>query len=625
MAEPNGEGPTPGPRSQGRWSFVWWLVAAVLGIAYVQYVAQDRATPGISYTAFKRDVAQNRVASIILTGHRVDGVFRAAAGKKTARFSTVIPVIQDVQLLALLEQHRVVISAQSPRRVGVAELLLGLLPWVALALLFYWGLRRLRDGMLGAGGGLFNFGKSRAKRFEKGTTSVTFSDVAGLDEAKQDLREVIGYLKEPERYQALGAKIPRGILLMGPPGTGKTLLAKAVAGEAEGPFFSISASEFIEMFVGVGAARVRDMFESAKREAPAVLFVDEVDSVGRTRGAGLGGGHDEREQTLNQILSEMDGFAPHEAVVVLAATNRPDVLDAALLRPGRFDRKITLDLPEKAARAKILAVHTRHVPLATDVDLAAMAARTVGFSGAELENLVNEAALLAARDRRSAVDGSAFAEARDKILLGAPRESIRNEEEKRIVAYHEAGHALLASLLPETDPLEKVTIIPRGRALGATEQTPEEERHNLRRGYLLSRLGVMLGGRIAERLVFGEVSSGAEDDLVQATRLAQRMVARWGMSERLGPAAFRHAEEHVFLGRDVAQPRDFSEHTARLIDDEVRSLLAGVEDRAARLLGAHRGALDAVAGGLLERETLTAEAVRRTLSADPANTLEALR
>ncbi|MDA8093901.1 MAG: ATP-dependent zinc metalloprotease FtsH [Betaproteobacteria bacterium] len=625
MAEPSTEGPRAGPGSPGKWSFVWWLVAAVLAMAYVQYLAQEGAAPDISYTAFKQDVAQDQVASIVLTGHRVDGVFRAPAGKKPTRFATVIPAIPDAGLMGLLEQHHVAISAQPPRHWGLGELLLGLLPWMALGLLFYWGMRRLRDGMPGAGGGLFSFGKSRAKRFEKGTTSVTFADVAGLDEAKQDLREVIGYLKEPERYQALGAKIPRGLLLMGPPGTGKTLLAKAVAGEAEVPFFSISGSEFIEMFVGVGAARVRDMFESAKREAPAVIFIDEIDSVGRARGTGLGGGHDEREQTLNQILSEMDGFAPHEAVVVLAATNRPDVLDSALLRPGRFDRKLTLDLPEKAARQKILAVHTRHVPLAPDVDLAAMAARTVGFSGAELENLVNEGALLAARDRRSTVDGASFEKARDKILLGAPRESIRNEEEKRIVAYHEAGHALLASLLPGTDPLEKVTIIPRGRSLGATEQTPEEERHNLRRSYLLSRLGVMLGGRIAERLVFGEVSSGAEEDLVQATQLAQRMVARWGMSERLGAAAFRHAEAHVFLGRDVAQPRDFSEHTARLIDDEVRSLLAGVEDHAVRLLGAHRGALDAVAGGLLERETLSAEEVRRTLSAEPANTLEAAR
>jgi cell division protease FtsH len=405
---------------------------------------------------------------------------------------------------------------------------------------------------------------------------------------------------------------------MGPPGTGKTLLAKALAGEAGVSFYSISGSEFIEMFVGVGAARVRDMFESARKNAPAVIFIDEIDSVGRARGTGLGGGHDEREQTLNQILGEMDGFEPHEAVVVMAATNRPDVLDPALLRPGRFDRKVVLDLPGKDARRKILRIHCRHVPLADDVDFELLAARTVGFSGAELENMVNEAALLAARESKERVGMTDFSRARDKVVLGAEREALSSEEEKKLVAYHESGHALAASLLPHADPLDKVTIIPHGLALGATEQLPEEELHNLRYSYLLDRIGVMLAGRVAEQVVFGEVSSGAENDLKQATRLARLMVSQWGMSEKLGPAAFPRGEEHPFLGREMAQPRDFSEQTARLIDEEVRALIRDCEQRVHALLEQHRMHLDALAAALLERESLSADEVAALLGVDTA-------
>ena len=380
------------------------------------------------------------------------------------------------------------------------------------------------------------------------------------------------------------------------------------------PFFSISGSEFIEMFVGVGASRVRDMFESAKQEAPAIIFIDEIDSVGRARGTGLGGGHDEREQTLNQILGEMDGFDPHEAVVVLAATNRPDVLDPALQRPGRFDRKITLDLPERRARRAILKIHSREVPLADDVDLERLAALTVSFAGADLENLINEAALLAGRDNKTQVDMASLLGARDKVVLGSMRELVIGEEERELVAFHEAGHAVAASLLAHADPLDKVTIIPRGHALGATEQIPQEERHNLRESYLRDRIGVMLGGRVSEQLIFGEISSGAEEDLKQATALARHMVTHWGMSGKLGPVAFRRGEEHIFLGREMARQRDFSEHTAELIDDEIVSLVGGIEENVSSLLSSHRACLEALAGALLENETLEKAEIQQIIA-----------
>jgi len=486
-----------------------------------------------------------------------------------------------------------------------------------LGLLWYAGRRmQERAGGFGGAGGAFGFGKSTAKRFRRGETHVTFDDVAGLANAKRDLQEIAGYLKNPDHYRKLGAKIPKGILLMGPPGTGKTLLAKALAGESDVPFFSISGSEFIEMFVGVGASRVRDMFASAKKEAPAIIFIDEIDSVGRARGTGLGGGHDEREQTLNQILGEMDGFDPHEAVVVVAATNRPDVLDAALMRPGRFDRKIALDLPDKNARLAILNIHSREVPLAADVDLQRLAALTVGFAGADLENLINEAALLAGREDKSEVDMVCMMQARDKVVLGSEREMVIGDEEKKIVAFHESGHALAASLLPNADPLDKATIIPRGRSLGSTEQIPEEEHHNLRPSYLRDRIGVMLGGRAAEKVVFNEVSSGAEEDLKQVTRLARHMVTHWGMSEKIGPVAFRRGEEHIFLGREMAQQRDFSEHTAQTIDEEITSLVTGIEQEIVALLEKHRAQLDALAAALLEKETLEAAEIRAIIKSD---------
>jgi cell division protease FtsH len=499
-----------------------------------------------------------------------------------------------------------------------SQALIAFLPWILLIGFFVWANRRVQEQMGGGGpGGLFQFGKSKAKRYHKGASDVTFEDVAGLENAKRDLREIIDYLKAPQRFRTLGANLPRGVLLMGPPGTGKTLLAKAVAGEADAPFFSISGSEFVEMLVGVGASRVRDMFESAKKEAPAVIFIDEIDSVGRSRGTGLGGGHDEREQTLNQILSEMDGFAAEHTVIVIAATNRPDVLDPALLRPGRFDRKITMELPRKEARRKILEVHTRKTRLADNVDLEAVAKRTVGFSGADLENLVNEAALLAARENKDRITLDIIERARDKIVFGAERETMLDEEEKRRVAFHESGHTLLASVLPHTDPLDKVTIIPRGRALGATEQLPEEERFTLSESYLKERIIVMLGGRASEKLIYGETSSGAENDLEQATKLARRMISRWGMNEKIGPVAFGREPEHPFLGREMALPREFSEHTAQLIDDEVRALIAGLEEKAKELLDEHRPQLNALADALLEKEVLEASEIREIVNRKP--------
>ena len=635
----------PQPPTDGRglspfgWRYYVWLLVLLAFVFYWAAITGGQGVAQVPYSQFKQELRDGKIASVTIQGENISGEYKrekkeAARGKETKmpagggkaassqppKFSTIKPPYDDPELARLLDSKGVTVRAEPTDGPWWAKALIGALPWVLLIGLFYWGSKKMQERMGGAGGqgGLFGFGKSKAKRFRHGMTDVTFDDVAGLDNAKRDLREIIGYLKDPDRYRAIGAKIPKGTLLMGHPGTGKTLLAKAVAGEAGVPFYSISGSEFIEMFVGVGAARVRDMFDSAKKEAPAIIFIDEIDSVGRARGTGVGGGHDEREQTLNQILSEMDGFEPHETVVVMAATNRPDVLDSALLRPGRFDRKVVLELPRKEARRRILQVHTRKVPLADDVELGVLADRTVGFSGADLENLVNEAALLAGREHKEKVDMAAFTAARDKIILGERREELLNDEERKVVACHESGHALMAWLLPEADPLDKVTIIPRGRALGATEQTPGEDRHNLTRSYLLDRITVMLGGRVAERVVFGDLTSGAEADLKQATQLARRMVCNWGMSEKLGPVAYRQGEEHVFLGREMTQPREFSEHTAEIVDNEIHDLIAGLEQRAVDLMEKHRDKLEALSGALLKSETLEASEVDKLFKKEAA-------
>ena len=613
--------PIPKPRfSLPWWSPLGWLAIILLIFWYWAYVTQNQPLT-LSYTDFKDKVRSDAIVSITLQGDQISGYLRETGSSNKGNgvevknkikgqpdFVSTLPPIDDPKLMPLLDQQQVEVRAKSEQTSWWIQALVGILPWLLIIGLFWYGSRKMQERMTGGDGpgGIFGFGKSKAKRFRQGESGVTFDDVAGLDNAKRDLQEITGYLKDPERYLKLGAKVPKGILLIGSPGTGKTLLAKAVAGEANVPFFSISGSQFVEMFIGVGASRVRDMFKNAKKEAPAIIFIDEIDSVGRVRGAGIGGGHDEREQTLNQILSEMDGFEPHEAVVVLAATNRPDVLDPALLRPGRFDRKVILDRPDRKARRAILEIHVRNVPLANDVNLDRLAALTVSLSGADLENLVNEAALLTGRKDKETVDMTALLNARDKIVLGGRLEMVIGDDEKKLVAYHEAGHAIAASRLPHADPLEKVTIIPRGRALGATEQIPEEDRHNMRESYLRDRIGVMLGGRVSEQLIFGELSSGAESDLKQATELARRMVAHWGMSEKLGAVAFRRGEEHLFLGRELTQQRDFSEYTAQIIDAEVCTLVRDIERDITQLLEQHRIQLEALAEALLENEILEA-------------------
>jgi cell division protease FtsH len=465
----------------------------------------------------------------------------------------------------------------------------------------------------GGAGGLFSFGASKAKLHDVQKPTVTFNDVAGMINAKNDLKETIEFLKDPSRFLKLGAKVPKGILLFGPPGTGKTLLARAVAGEAEVPFYSISASEFIEMFVGVGASRVRDMFQKARASQPSIIFIDEIDAVGRTRGAGLGGGHDEREQTLNQLLSELDGFEPHEEVIVIAATNRPDVLDPALLRPGRFDRHIVIDRPGWQDRKAILEVHTKDKMLSEDIDLEVIAKGTPGMTGADLENLANEAALIATREDKDKIDKNDFEEARDKILMGAVREETINELEKKITAYHEAGHTLVASALPGTDPIHKVSIIPRGMAMGVTQQLPEEDRHFYPKKYLMNRLSVLLGGRIAEKIVFDDVSTGAQNDLKEASALAEKMVAQWGMSDKVGPLSLGRGEEHPFLGRELSQPKRYSEDMAWLMDQEIRRLIVEAETKAEEILRVKRKVLDNLAEALIKDEVLDKEDIDRVI------------
>ncbi|HEY6837691.1 MAG TPA: ATP-dependent zinc metalloprotease FtsH, partial [Geobacteraceae bacterium] len=486
------------------------------------------------------------------------------------------------------------------------------LPWV-LIIGVWWLMMR---GVKGQGPGtmLGGFAKSGAQMYTGERLKVTFEDVAGMENNKQELKEIVDYLRDPKKFQRVGGKVPKGVLLVGPPGTGKTLLARAVAGEAGVAFFSISASQFIEMFVGVGASRVRDLFTSAKKAAPSIVFIDELDAVGRSRGAGFGGGHDEREQTLNQLLSEMDGFDPHDEVIVMAATNRPDVLDPALLRPGRFDRHVVIDRPDWRDRQEILKVHTRKIILAPDVDLAVIARGTPGMTGADLESLVNEAAILAAREDSSSVSMEHMERAKDKILMGGERKMFISDEEKRITAYHEAGHALVARLLPGTDPVHKVTIIPRGTALGVTQQLPEDDRYHYPKGYLLNRIAVALGGRVAERLVFKDVSSGAQSDLKMVTDLAEKMVCQWGMSDKIGAMTFSRGEEHPFLGRKLAEEKTFSEEMAWLIDQEIAAIIKGAEGTAERIVAENRHKLDALARALLDEETLDGKRVDEVLA-----------
>ncbi len=605
-----------------------WL--ALLGFVALIYLLVALAgnergpagAPEIAYSEFKALVQSRAVAAVVLKGHGVEGTLVAPrvlreGQQPVLHFRTRVPEIGDPALLPALEEAKVGVSVRETAE-GLWSALLYVLPWLLVFGFWFWMLRRMAGnvpGGIGGGGLLGKFlQRGAAKRVER-IPDVRFADVAGQDNAKREVAELIDFLRDSDIYKRLGAEVPHGILLMGPPGTGKTLLARALAGEARVPFYSISASEFVELFVGVGAARVRSLFEDAKKNAPSIIFIDELDSVGRVRGTGLGGGHDEREQTLNQILAEMDGFSGHDPVVVLAATNRPDVLDPALLRPGRFDRHITLDLPDRKARLEILKVHTRDVPLAGDVDLDEIARGTPGFSGADLKNLVNEAAMMGARERAGRVHANHFHEMRDRVSMGAVRTITITPEERHRLAVHEAGHTTVAHVLPHADPLFKVSIVPRGRALGGTQQLPEEERYTLAEDYLRDRLAVIMGGRAAEKLVLGSVSSGADDDIRQATRLARAMVGRWGMSEEVGPMDVRESEEHPFLGREIAQPRTMSETVARAVDAGVRRLLSEAEARAEEVIASHRGAFEALVAELEAHESLGRAAIDACLGA----------
>lgn len=525
--------------------------------------------------------------------------------KPNLKFTTelIAPIRIGDEVDRMLLENKVDVDVIRPSDGSMLVVTIYLVVTIGLFVAVWFMFRRAREQMMG-GGMLAGFSKSPAKRYQLGEKPITFEDVAGLDSVKHELEEVVEFLKNPKKFQRLGGRVPKGVLLMGPPGTGKTLLGRAVAGEAGVPFFSINGSEFIQMFVGVGASRVRDMFSTAKEAAPSILFIDEIDAVGRHRGAGLGGGNDEREQTLNQILSEMDGFLQSESVIVMAATNRPDVLDPALLRPGRFDRHITVDRPNYKGRLAIFKVHVKDVPLDDDVDLERLAAGSVGLTGADIRNLVNEAALWASRHDKDKVCRADFEYARDKVLMGAKRDEVLTGREKSMTAYHEAGHALLAWLLPEADRVHKVSIIPRGRAMGVTQLLPEEDRLSIGENRLRSHLVFMLGGRCAEKLQFDEYSAGAEDDLKRATQLARRMITHWGMSERLGPVAFRGDEEHPFLGKEMSEPRKYSEHTAQIIDEEVLRLLTEASERANRMLTDEREKLQALAEALEKDETL---------------------
>jgi cell division protease FtsH len=637
--KPAAERPTQPPRPRMRPSGLW-LMIALLGLSAFMFFSRPGSSRSeISYDFFWKQLKADNIAAVEFDGQTtLNGRFKKvpdvsasqAAGESSAdsaspsskrlseNFTLTLPPIDDRDLLPLLREQKLLIKAQPASN---SDLLFSALIYISVPLLLFAGLwimlRRTRDQFMG-GGILSGFSKSPAKRYEEaGKKPITFNDVAGLEGVKHDLQEIVEFLKNPEKFTRLGGHVPKGVLLMGPPGTGKTLLARAVAGEAGVPFFSISGSEFIQMFVGVGASRVRDMFKTAKEASPCILFIDEIDAVGRHRGAGLGGGHDEREQTLNQILSEMDGFSQTEAVIVLAATNRPDVLDPALLRPGRFDRHITVDRPSQKARAAIFKVHTRDVPLDADVNLDRLAAGTVGLTGADIRNLVNEAALWATRNGKDKVDMDDFEFARDKVLMGPKREELLSGKEKNMCAYHEAGHALLAWILPGVDRLHKVTIIPRGRALGVTQLLPEEDRFNIGETELYSQLVMALGGRAAEKIVFNEYSSGASSDLNHVTRLARRMVAHWGMSDRVGPVACHTGEEHPFLGREIYEQREFSEDTARLIDEEVSRILHEADARARELLTQQRDKLDALATALEQREMLDESEVEEILGPSP--------
>ncbi len=601
--------------------FLWLLI--VVSIVMLWNFLNDFKSGDVKqlkYSEFNQLVEGDRIRGtnqtpILITGNTVEGVYEEAGSD--IEFEVLIPKGAEENVADTLIAKNLTVEIGEDDQGGWFYMILT--TWFPIIIFIGFWMFLMRQ-MQSGGNKALSFGKSRAKLSTSHGKKVTFTDVAGIEEAKEELQEIVEFLMEPQKFQKLGGKIPKGVILMGPPGTGKTLLARAIAGEADVPFFSISGSDFVEMFVGVGASRVRDLFEQGKKNAPCIIFIDEIDAVGRHRGAGLGGGHDEREQTLNQLLVEMDGFESNEGVILIAATNRPDVLDPALLRPGRFDRQVIVSLPDIKGREGILKVHTKQIPLDDSVDISVIARGTPGFSGAQLANLVNEAALIAARRNQTAVTMPAFEEAKDKVMMGKERKSvIMNEKEKRTTAYHEAGHAISALLLPDSDPLHKVTIIPRGRALGLTMQLPEEDQYNYSQDYMNTMITILLSGRIAEKLVLGSVTTGASNDLERATVLARRMVCEWGMSPELGPLTFGKKEEQIFLGREIAQHQDFSENTAELIDKEVKRIVSEAYERAEKLLKSNQKALVNLAEALLEYETLSNEEIQKVIKGEKIN------
>jgi cell division protease FtsH len=589
------------------------MVLVVVGVLIWNFstILTTKSENTVPFSQFLKQVDENQITSVVMVGHEITGTFNSTTGNGTEKFRTYAP---DYQGLAnKLHEKGITIQAKPETTSPWANLLYSWAPILLMIGFWIFIMRQMQSG----GNKALSFGKSRAKLSSSSQKKVTFKDVSGVDEAKEELQEIIEFLKEPQKFQKLGGRIPKGVLLMGPPGTGKTLLARAVAGEANVPFFSISGSDFVEMFVGVGASRVRDLFEQGKKNAPCIVFIDEIDAVGRHRGAGLGGGHDEREQTLNQLLVEMDGFESNEGVILVAATNRPDVLDPALLRPGRFDRRIVVNRPDVKGREGILAVHTKKIPLADDVNIHVLARGSSGFSGADLANLVNEAALNAARYNQKVVRMLDFEFAKDKVMMGSERRSmIINDEEKKVTAVHEAGHALLAVTLPHADPVHKVTIIPRGMALGVTMQLPVEDKHNYTREYLNDQIAILLGGRIAEEITMNGMTTGAGNDLERSTELARKMVCEWGMSDAMGPLTFGKKEEQIFLGREIAQHQDYSEDTAIRIDHEIKRFVTTNYERARGVLEQYKPALLRIAEELLAREVLDAEQVRRILAGE---------
>ena len=583
---------------------LWLAIAAVLLSVFNNFNTQGKSEQ-VGYSAFIQEVQNDRLSKVV-----VDGLSISAERKDGSRFETIRPMVEDPKLMDDLLTHNVVVEGKQPEQQSVwTQLLVASFPILIILAVFMFFMRQMQGGGGGRGGPM-SFGKSKAKLMGEDQITTTFADVAGVDEAKEDVQELVEFLRDPSRFQKLGGRIPRGVLMVGQPGTGKTLLAKAIAGEAKVPFFSISGSDFVEMFVGVGASRVRDMFDQAKKQSPCIIFIDEIDAVGRHRGAGLGGGHDEREQTLNQLLVEMDGFGGNDGVIVIAATNRPDVLDPALLRPGRFDRQVTVGLPDIRGREQILKVHMRKVPLAENVEASKIARGTPGFSGADLANLVNEAALFAARAGVRSVGMQHFELAKDKIMMGAERRSmVMSEKEKLNTAYHEAGHAIVGRLMPEHDPVYKVSIIPRGRALGVTMFLPEEDRYSHTRRHIISQVTSLFGGRVAEEMTLGKegITTGASNDIQRATEIARNMVTKWGLSDTMGPLLYDEGGEEVFLGRSAGQPsKAMSDETARAIDKEVRSIIDECYESARGLLEEHRSKMDMMAEALMQFETIDA-------------------